>query len=197
MLLRVRISRKGRNRHRCDDAQFVFNLIDVDARVFDRLGHTAAALLLQAVKVLRNLVVQLRGVLIEQLLEALGLKRDLARGVEAARIFVNRLQLDAVVHVLGRVEVVLLFLLFPARKEAALFLFLFSAAFRLLLALRLGVMLFDGLHRHRLGFQLQIRQFLRFGGNARFARRNRHGFRFGPVLCAHLGAALRLQNLLQ
>ena len=150
MLLRVRVARKRGDRHRRDDAQLVLHLVDIDAGVFYGFGHAAAALALQSLKVLRHLVVELGRVFVEQLFEALVLPRDLTGRVEAARVFVDGLELDAVIHVLRRVEVLFLlflflfFLVLPPSEQAALFLALVFAA------LLLGVRRFHGLDRRGL-----------------------------------------------
>src|SRR5699024_635176 len=106
----------------------------VAAGLFDRVGAAASALALQSLKVLRHLVVELGRVFVEQLFEALVLPRDLAGRVEAARVFVDGLELDAVIHVLRRVEVLFLLFLFlfflvlpPSEQAALFFVFVFSA----------------------------------------------------------------------
>ena len=86
----IRIIHRNRDRHRGHNAQLVLHSGKIHTGRLYCLGHAAAALFLQALKVLCHFVVKLRGVLVKQLAVSLVLRGNLTRSIKPAGVFVNR-----------------------------------------------------------------------------------------------------------
>ena len=147
VLAGVRVGGKGRHRHGSRYPEFFRYLLLVQSGALNGLGYPAAALLLQKLKIFLHLVVNGLGV-IEQGLIALFPQR---RGVSVHAVLIQRLKLDAVIHVVF--VLVKIRHLFPPIKQApALFFLLFGFfplfRFRRLLLRRSGG---EGLRRFLIG----------------------------------------------
>ena len=147
VLAGVRVGGKGRHRHGSRYPEFFRYLLLVQSGALNGLGYPAAALLLQKLKIFLHLVVNGLGV-IEQGLIALFPQR---RGVSVYAVLIQRLKLDAVIHVVF-VLVKIRHLFPPVKQAPALFFLLFGFfplfRFRRLLLRRSGG---EGLRRFLIG----------------------------------------------